>query len=148
MQGSGKQIQDDFGVANLVQFPITEQLSAAGDGGQPLVVEEPAGPVAAAFGELGAAVVREIAKLSRSAKNSVRFDEELRAFVVRLPSQNGAAAGAPLPPDPIPPPLWIRFPSVVVSAVQHPSPALVRLLPLSRHCSNIGVYSNISVSSL
>lgn len=96
VQGSGKQIQDDFGVASLVQFPITEQLSAAGDGGQPLVVADPAGPVAAAFSDLGAAVVREIAKLSRSAKNSVRFDEELRAFVVRLPSQNVAAAGATL----------------------------------------------------
>lgn len=100
MQGSGAQIQADFAVPNLVQFPITEDLSAAGDGGQPLVVTDPAGPVAAAFGDLGAAVVREIAKLSRAAKNSVRFDEELRAFVVRLPSQNGAASGAqPSPPS-------------------------------------------------
>lgn len=94
LQGSGAQIQEDFGVPNLVQFPITEDLSAAGDGGQPLVVANPTGPVAGAYSDLGAAVVREIAKLSRSAKNSVRFDEELRAFVVRLPSQDAAASGA------------------------------------------------------
>lgn len=31
-QGSGKQIQADFGVPNLVQFPILPDLSAAGDG--------------------------------------------------------------------------------------------------------------------
>eukprot|EP00892_Ulva_mutabilis_P002748 jgi/Ulvmu1/12474/UM009_0126.1 len=78
-KGSGERIQADFGVTNLVKFPITEQLSAAGDGGRPLVVEDPAGEVAGAFGELGAAVVREIAKLSRAAKNTVRFDAELRA---------------------------------------------------------------------
>lgn len=31
-QGSGQQIKDDFGIANLVQFPIVPDLSAAGDG--------------------------------------------------------------------------------------------------------------------
>lgn len=84
-------------MANLVQFPITEELSAAGDGGEPLVVADPAGPVAQAFGELGAAVVREIAKLSRAAKNSVRFDAELRALVVRLPAQGTVDGVLPSP---------------------------------------------------
>ena len=31
-QGSGKQVQEDFGIPNLVQFPIVPDLSAAGDG--------------------------------------------------------------------------------------------------------------------
>lgn len=31
-KGSGKQIQEDFGIPNLVQFPIVPDLSAAGDG--------------------------------------------------------------------------------------------------------------------
>lgn len=32
-QGSGQRIQEDFGIPNLVQFPILPDLSAAGDGG-------------------------------------------------------------------------------------------------------------------
>jgi hypothetical protein len=31
-KGSGKQIQEDYGIPNLVQFPIVPDLSAAGDG--------------------------------------------------------------------------------------------------------------------
>lgn len=31
-EGSGRQIQEDFGIPNLVQFPIVPDLSAAGDG--------------------------------------------------------------------------------------------------------------------
>jgi Mrp family chromosome partitioning ATPase len=31
-KGSGQQIQSDFGIPNLVQFPILPDLSAAGDG--------------------------------------------------------------------------------------------------------------------
>jgi DUF971 family protein len=86
-------VQADFGIPNLVQFPITEELSAAGDGGTPLVVTKPAGPVGRAFGELGAAVVREIAKQRATRRNSVRFDSELSAFVVRLPGQGVGEPG-------------------------------------------------------
>lgn len=32
-KGSGQRIQEDFGIPNLVQFPIVPDLSAAGDGG-------------------------------------------------------------------------------------------------------------------
>lgn len=31
-EGSGKQVQQDFGIPNLLQFPIVPDLSAAGDG--------------------------------------------------------------------------------------------------------------------
>lgn len=92
VQGSGARIQADFGLPNLVQFPITEKLSAAGDTGQPLVVAEPAGDVARCFSTLAAAVVQEIAKLRAQRKNSVRYDAELRAFVVKLPQQPGSDA--------------------------------------------------------
>ena len=92
VQGSGARIQADFGLPNLVQFPITEALSAAGDTGQPLVVSEPTSAVAQCFSTLAAAVVQEIAKLRAQRKNSVRFDAELAALVVRLPQpQQGAA---------------------------------------------------------
>lgn len=86
MQGSGARIQEDFGLPNLVQFPITEALSLAGDGGQPLVVSDPTGVVATAFSDLGVAVVREVAKLRSLRRNSLRFDASLSAFVAQLPS--------------------------------------------------------------
>ena len=41
-------------------------------GGQPLVIAEPSGAVAAAFMELGSAVVREVSKLQAAPKNSLR----------------------------------------------------------------------------
>lgn len=96
MQGSGERIQADFGLPNLVRFPIAEELSAAGDSGQPLVVSAPTSAVAGAFSDLAAAVVREVAKLRAARKNTVRWDSELAAFVVRLPENvaTGAAAGA------------------------------------------------------
>ena len=88
-EGSGKRIQDDFGIPWLVRFPIDPRLSAAGDCGVPLVVADPAGETAAVFQELGACVVREAAKLAKVPKNAVRYDEELKALVVRVPSSDG-----------------------------------------------------------
>ncbi|PSC74969.1 fe-S cluster assembly factor chloroplastic [Micractinium conductrix] len=85
-QGSGDRIVGEFGLPNLVRFPIVPDLSAAGDSGRPVVVSDPTGPTAQAFLELGAAVVREVAKLRRAPKNSVRYDAELGAFVVKLPN--------------------------------------------------------------
>ncbi|BDA43886.1 Iron-sulfur cluster carrier protein [Coccomyxa sp. Obi] len=83
--GSGDRVQADFGIPHLVRFPILPELSAAGDGGRPLVVSDPASQTAEAFMELGAIVVREVAKLQRAQRNSVRYDEDLKAFAVRLP---------------------------------------------------------------
>lgn len=56
--------------------------------GLPLVVSDPQSPVARSFSDLGAVVVQEIAKLKLVRKNSIRFDMELRAFVIRLPDYN------------------------------------------------------------
>jgi Mrp family chromosome partitioning ATPase len=85
-EGSGGRIQEDFGIPHLIKFPIDPRLSAAGDGGKPLVVSDPIGATSQVFQELGACVVREAAKLAKVSKNAVRYDKELRAFVVRPPS--------------------------------------------------------------
>ena len=55
--------------------------------------------VAKCFSELAAATVQEIAKLRAQRKNSVRFDRELGAFVVRLPSVATSVNGAALAND-------------------------------------------------
>lgn len=39
------------------------------------------------YGELGATVVREVAKLKLMRRNSVRFDKEIGAVVVKLPGE-------------------------------------------------------------
>lgn len=59
---AGERIQREFGLPNLVRFPIVPDLSAAGDSGRPVVVTDPTGPTAQAFLELGAAVVREVGR--------------------------------------------------------------------------------------
>ncbi|GFR48232.1 hypothetical protein Agub_g10094 [Astrephomene gubernaculifera] len=88
-QGSGERIQRDFGLPNLIRFPILPDLSAAGDGGKPLVVSSPASPTSAAFMELGAAVVREVARMAGrpGTRQSVYFDQQEDAVVVMLPGQ-------------------------------------------------------------
>ena len=40
-QGSGDRIQRDFGLPNLVRFPIVADISAAGDGERGTHLEEP-----------------------------------------------------------------------------------------------------------
>ncbi|GLI60500.1 hypothetical protein VaNZ11_002663 [Volvox africanus] len=87
-QGSGERIQRDFGLPNLVRFPIVPDLSAAGDGGQPLVVADPMCATSAAFMELGAAVVREVAKMAgRPARQTVYYDQQQDLVSVQLPGE-------------------------------------------------------------
>ena len=88
--GSGERIQREFGLPNLVKFPIVADLSAAGDGGKPLVVSDPTGSTAQVYFDLGAAVVREVSKLRRAPQNAVRWDAEIKALVVRLPGDGPA----------------------------------------------------------
>lgn len=84
-RGSGERVQKEFGIPNLVRFPIVPDLSAAGDGGTPLVVADPAGQVAQLYLDLGAAVVREVSKLRKTPRNSVRWDSEFECIAVKLP---------------------------------------------------------------
>lgn len=88
-KGSGEMIQKEFGVPHLIQMPMTPDLSAAGDGGVPLVMSNPTGDVASRYQELGACVVREVAKLKMALNNAVIYDESRKLLVVRPPETAG-----------------------------------------------------------
>lgn len=60
------------------------------------MVSDPAGPVGSAFMELGATVVREVAKLSVTTRFGVTWDEQQQLFRVVLPP----AAGGSTPEEP------------------------------------------------
>jgi Mrp family chromosome partitioning ATPase len=94
---SGERVQRDFGVPNLVPMPISPELSRAGDGGVPLVVSDPTGAAAGRYMELGAAVVREIARATaavggagggaaRAAGGGVTFDSDRGLVRVAVPA--------------------------------------------------------------
>lgn len=51
-----------------------------------MVVDKPTSPTARSFMDLGAAVVREVAKMKKRPRNPVRYDAALRALIVRLPN--------------------------------------------------------------
>lgn len=96
--GAGDRIAREFGVPRVVRFPIDPKLAAAGDSGLPLVASDPAGDVAAAMMELGAAVVREVATMNNSGgsvvgggrkRGSLEFDAESGEFVYRPPTTRG-----------------------------------------------------------
>lgn len=55
------------------------------------MVSDPAGPVGAAFMELGATVVREVAKLSAATKFGVSWDAQQQLFRVVLPPAGGGS---------------------------------------------------------
>ena len=86
-EGSGSRAVAECGLPDdsLVRLPIAADLSSAGDGGVPHVVSDPTSALAADFSTLGATVVQEVAKLSRTPKDVLRYDAELGACVVRLP---------------------------------------------------------------
>ncbi|CAK0786755.1 hypothetical protein CVIRNUC_009969 [Coccomyxa viridis] len=87
-QGSGERVKQDFGLPHLIRFPILPELSEAGDGGRPLVVAHPSSPTAESFMELGAGLVREVAKMQRLERNAVRYDAADKVFVCRLPDSS------------------------------------------------------------
>lgn len=74
-EGSGRRICEDYGVPNLFEMPIVPELSACGDSGKPLVLEDPAGAVSSVYGEIAAKVVQEVAKLGAGPKGSLEIDE-------------------------------------------------------------------------
>lgn len=124
---TGERIQKEFGLPNLVRFPIVPELSAAGDTGKPVVVEvrrhcagscqtlarllgaharvsavpamhimvcplsndcllqlqDPAGPTAQAFLDLGAAVVREVSLGGSSSRRGCLHTASGRAACLR-----------------------------------------------------------------
>eukprot|EP00241_Pyramimonas_parkeae_P002257 CAMPEP_0114245208 /NCGR_PEP_ID=MMETSP0058-20121206/11762_1 /TAXON_ID=36894 /ORGANISM="Pyramimonas parkeae, CCMP726" /LENGTH=532 /DNA_ID=CAMNT_0001358223 /DNA_START=344 /DNA_END=1942 /DNA_ORIENTATION=+ len=84
-KGSGEKVQQEFGVPHLIQMPITPDMAAAGDGGRPLVISDPLCDTATRYQELGACVVREVAKLKLALANAVVYDETRKVLVVRPP---------------------------------------------------------------
>jgi Mrp family chromosome partitioning ATPase len=95
---AGTRIQADFGIPHLLSFPIVPALSAAGDAGAPLVVTDPAGPVAAAFMELGAAVVTEVAKADGAAGRArLEYEPEANALLYWPRGSSSNEGGSPLP---------------------------------------------------
>jgi len=76
----------EMGLGVAVQMPMTPDLSAAGDGGRPLVIADPMGDVASRYQELGANVVREVAKLKMALNNAVIYDESRYEHDSRRPS--------------------------------------------------------------
>ena len=85
--GAGARIQAEFGVPHVVRFPIEAALAAAGDGGVPLAVADPASAIGDAFMELGGVVVREVARLAAAGRASERARE-----TSTLPTRGEAAA--------------------------------------------------------
>ena len=96
--GAGARIQAEFGVPHVVRFPIEAALAAAGDGGVPLAVADPASAIGDAFMELGGVVVREVARLAAAGRASVRCEggEEGRGRR-RGRGHGGARAHPPVP---------------------------------------------------
>ena len=95
---AGSRVQADFGIPHLLSFPIDPALSAAGDGGLPLVVSDPAGPIAARFMELGAAVVTEVARAAaapRARLESVSEGSALLYWPRPVPGPGGATVTPP-----------------------------------------------------
>eukprot|EP01024_Parvocaulis_polyphysoides_P040345 TRINITY_DN36696_c0_g2_i11.p1 TRINITY_DN36696_c0_g2~~TRINITY_DN36696_c0_g2_i11.p1 ORF type:complete len:200 (-),score=41.38 TRINITY_DN36696_c0_g2_i11:332-931(-) len=87
-KGSGDKVMQDFGLPHLVKFPIVPDLSACGDGGMPLVMENPTCETSRVFMDLGAIVVREVAKLQQKQKNQVLFLENEGLLSVKLANQD------------------------------------------------------------
>ena len=100
---AGDRIQAEFGIPNLVRFPIVPDLSAAGDSGRPVVVQDPAGPTAQAFLELGACVVREV-RARRGGRRAARVLRLARAPALlagaRVPGSGAPAAAGLITPMP------------------------------------------------
>ena len=65
-QGGGKRVAEELGVDFLGEVPIDPRVVEGGDKGRPIVVHAPDSPVAAAFHDLAATIVRKLAVLAAS----------------------------------------------------------------------------------
>lgn len=85
--GAANKLVEQFGFKNTFEIPVVESVSKHGDSGRPLVLEEPDSPVAAVYGELCEAVVREISTLQHAGllRPSVSFQSEQGEILVNGP---------------------------------------------------------------
>ena len=62
-QGARRQLVEQFGIRNSFEIPIYPEISRQGDAGQPIVLAQPEGPVAAHYRDLADSVHRELKAL-------------------------------------------------------------------------------------
>ena len=85
-RGALQSLVNEFGFKTAVEFPIDPQISPAGDGGTPFVLENPESPVTAEYQRLAGEVAREISRLRYNAEPAPTVElYEDRGIVVTWP---------------------------------------------------------------
>lgn len=77
-RGSGKSICEAYDIPHLIEMPIEPGLSSGGDSGTPLSLSDPTGPIAALYQDIGACVVREVAKINSGRGPTAALDPDRR----------------------------------------------------------------------
>jgi Mrp family chromosome partitioning ATPase/DUF971 family protein len=77
-KGSGRSICDAYDIPHLIEMPIEPGLSSGGDSGIPMTLSDPTGPIAALYTEIGACVVREVAKINSGRGPTAFLDPDRR----------------------------------------------------------------------
>ncbi len=74
-QGARQKLVDQFGIRNAFEMPLEPEISRLSDSGTPVVLADRDGAAARLYGEIAAAVVREVAKLQHggAARPKVSF---------------------------------------------------------------------------
>ena len=93
--GARERLVNQFGIRTAVDLPIREEISTWSDGGRPVVLAEPEGPAAAAFRDLGAAVVREVSRLRHGAATPPAVTWEPGRGIVVAPADGAASVVSP-----------------------------------------------------
>tara|TARA_B100000073_G_scaffold94553_3_gene75033 strand:- start:7803 stop:9434 length:1632 start_codon:yes stop_codon:yes gene_type:complete len=77
-RGSGQSICEAYDIPHLIEMPIEPGLSSGGDSGTPLSLSDPTGPIAALYQDIGAFVVREVAKINSGRGPTAELDPDRR----------------------------------------------------------------------
>ncbi|MBU4461449.1 MAG: P-loop NTPase [Verrucomicrobia bacterium] len=93
--GARERLVHQFGIRTAIDLPIREEISAWSDGGRPVVLAEPDGPAAAAFRDLGAAVVREVSRLRHGAATPPAVTYEPGRGILVAPTDGAASVVSP-----------------------------------------------------
>ncbi|NQZ57492.1 MAG: P-loop NTPase, partial [Lentisphaeraceae bacterium] len=87
--GSGAlhRLKEMYGFKNSFEIPVVEELSAMGDTGIPVVVQDPNGSLARIYSDITSSVVREVSRIqfSKEVNPVVKF-EEGRGIHVKSPT--------------------------------------------------------------
>lgn len=81
--GHKDRLANQFGIEHTYSVPLMTNISAAGDGGTPFVLQHPKSAAAAVYRDLAETVVKEVAKVKYSKKKDVlEFNAEKNVFVL------------------------------------------------------------------